>query len=202
MNTLSPTSAEENVYEAASVASTEYSHHSDDRPELELLSRSRSEYCPIVENPFTGEVIKPKAEDNSTHKPTTSKVRAATPDHTSTSEDTGTLDPMILVIPTSAKAYAGVQKFKDFIRCLPVHLAKMILSKLDMASLYNALCVSPNWRKLAEEVRMEFGVNQQLREEVMLMQVGVLGCCHRCCYCLFLMLLISSLYLVCIVLEQ
>ncbi|GFS02102.1 CMT1A duplicated region transcript 1 protein-like [Elysia marginata] len=163
------TVAEENVYEASSVASTEYSHHSEERPELGLLSASRTEYSPLVENPFTGEVI-PLRASNSAHV-NTSK-HPATPDHASTTEGTGTLDPMILVIPTSAKAYAGVQKYKDFIRCLPVHLAKMILSKLDMASLYNALCVSPNWRKLAEEVRLEFGVNQQLREEVMLMQVG------------------------------
>ncbi|KAK3759040.1 hypothetical protein RRG08_022029 [Elysia crispata] len=155
--------AEADVYEASSVASTTHSHHSEARPELELLSMSRTEYSPIVENPFTGEVIPVRASNS------TSKVPAM-PDHASTSGATDTLDPMILVIPTSAKAYAGVQRYKDFIRCLPVHLAKMILSKLDMASLYNALCVSPNWRKLAEEVRLEFGVNQQLREEVMLMQ--------------------------------
>lgn len=63
-------------------------------------------------------------------------------------------------------------RYKDFIRYLPVHLAKFILSRLDKATLYNALCVSKNWRKLAEEVHKEFFVNQQLLEEVMLMQVG------------------------------
>ncbi|GFO23350.1 F-box/WD repeat-containing protein 10 [Plakobranchus ocellatus] len=163
--------AEENFYEASSVTSTEYTHHSEDHPELELLSMSRTDYSAIVENPFTGEsVTLPVGAFGNKNTNRIAGGAAGSHDSASISEDTGTLDPMILVIPTSAKAYAGVQKYKDFIRCLPVHLAKLILSKLDMASLYNALCVSPNWRKLAEEVRLEFGVNQQLKEEVMLMQ--------------------------------
>jgi len=63
--------------------------------------------------------------------------------------------------------------FRDFIRSLPVHIAKYILGYLDIASLHNALCVSTNWRTLVEEVHNEFRVNQDLIEEVMLMQV-----CH------------------------
>ncbi|XP_035825379.1 CMT1A duplicated region transcript 1 protein [Aplysia californica] len=155
---------EDDIYEAASVLSTEHSHHSEDHPELELLSQSRLEYCPIAENPFTGQQIQlPKSR--STFSGDQSLDSESISDTASSS-----VDPMILVMPQSAKAYAGVARHKDFIRCLPVHLAKMILSMLDMATLFNALCVSPNWRKLVEEVRVEFRVNQQLKEEVMLMQ--------------------------------
>ncbi|CAL1542800.1 unnamed protein product [Lymnaea stagnalis] len=149
-------------YEAASIKSTEYSYHSFEHPELELLSRTRSVYTPVVVNPFTGETMTRKKQ-NSVSETTSYEM-------TLEDQPSCNVDPLLLVIPTSAKAYAGVSQHKDFIRCLPVHLAKMILSMLDMVSLYNALCVSPNWRKLADEVKSEIGVNQQLREEVMLMQ--------------------------------
>ena len=159
-------STENDIYESASIVPTEHSYHTDASPDLELMSQSRSEYNIITHNPFTGEELN------------IPKSKSPFPDDQSlgiesiSDSASSSVDPMILVMPHSAKAYAGVSRHKDFIRCLPVHLSKMILSMLDMATLYNALCVSPNWRKLVEEVRVEFGVNQQLREEVMLMQVG------------------------------
>ncbi|KAH9503984.1 F-box/WD repeat-containing protein 10 [Bulinus truncatus] len=153
----------EDCYETESIQSTEYSLHSDKHPDISLLSITRPEYNHITENPFSGELI--SLEEKS------SPLSEATTEGCSTSgSSVNTVDPLILVIPTSAKAYSGVSAYKDFIRCLPVHIAKMILSMLDMVSLYNALCVSPNWRSLAEEVKQEFGVNQQIREEVLLMQ--------------------------------
>lgn len=81
------------------------------------------------------------------------------------------LDPAYMVIPTSAKAYAGVAKHVDMVRQLPVHISKCILSYLDKTSLMNALLVSSCWRVLVEEVHRDTYVNQQLWEEVMLMQV-------------------------------
>ncbi|XP_059139668.1 F-box and WD repeat domain containing protein 10B-like [Physella acuta] len=149
-------------YEAASVISTEYSHHTSEHPELDLMLMSHSGYSNIVENPFTGEIIPYKEDKKYAHR--------SSDNQSVSGASLNSVDPLLLVIPTSAKAYSGVSQHKDFIRCLPVHLAKMILSMLDMVSLYNALCVSPNWRKLAEEVKVEFAVSQQLREEVMLMQ--------------------------------
>ena len=82
------------------------------------------------------------------------------------------LDPTCIVISTSTKAHAGVARYKDFIRCLPVHLSKMILGMLDQVTLFNCVCVSQAWRILTEEVHVEYFVNQQLWEEVMLMQVS------------------------------
>lgn len=81
------------------------------------------------------------------------------------------IDPACIVMPASTKAHSGVSKYKDFVRFLPVHLAKNILGFLDQSSLHNCICVSKNWRSLAEEVHKEFFVNQHLREDVMLMQV-------------------------------
>ena len=86
--------------------------------------------------------------------------------------DLSSLDPTCMVIPNSTKAHSGVARYKDFIRRLPVHLSKLVLGYLDRVSLNNCVCVSNNWRMLAEEVHREFFVQQSLREEVMLMQVS------------------------------
>lgn len=67
-----------------------------------------------------------------------------------------------------------VQHHKDFIRCLPVHLSKLILSFLDKASLTNCLCISRHWRILVEEVKKDAFILQDRVEEVMMMQVQFL----------------------------
>ena len=46
------------------------------------------------------------------------------------------LDPSCYVAPQSAKAHSGVAKYKDFVRDLPIHLAKMILGLLDEVMCY------------------------------------------------------------------
>ena len=85
----------------------------------------------------------------------------------------GEIDPTCLVVPGSSKAYSGVAKHKDFIRYLPIHISKCILGMLDQVSLFNCVCVSKNWRYVAEEVHKEYYINQHLQEEVMLMQVSL-----------------------------
>lgn len=67
----------------------------------------------------------------------------------------------------------GSEKYKDFIRCLPVHLSKRILGMLDKNSLTNCLCLSKHWRVLAEEVKQDYMVHQIMVEEIMLMQVVI-----------------------------
>ena len=64
------------------------------------------------------------------------------------------------------------EKYKDFLRCLPVHLSKRILGMLDKNSLTNCLCLSKHWRVLAEEVKSDYMVHQIMTEEIMLMQVS------------------------------
>ena len=66
----------------------------------------------------------------------------------------------------------GSEKYKDFLRCLPVHLSKRILGMLDKNSLTNCLCLSKHWRVLAEEVKQDYMVHQIMTEEIMLMQVS------------------------------
>ncbi|XP_070185909.1 F-box and WD repeat domain containing protein 10B-like isoform X2 [Littorina saxatilis] len=148
--------------ETASIASTEYSYRSEKHPELQLLTHARTDYSEFTTNPFTG-----------AHLPISRAAisRGDTADSASTcGTDTDSVDPAILIIPTSSKAYSGVARYKDFIGSLPVHLAKCILSFLHQASLFNALCVNLKWRTLVEEVHQEHFVGQSLWEEVMLMQ--------------------------------
>ena len=84
-------------------------------------------------------------------------------------------DDYVSVEPSSADMQLSsscllLQHNKDFIRCLPVHLSKLILSYLDKASLVNCLCISRHWRMLCEEVQRDVFVHQIMIEEVMMMQ--------------------------------
>lgn len=85
--------------------------------------------------------------------------------------DYASVDPSAVVVSPASLVHSGVCRFKDFIRCLPVHLSKFILGVLDKNSLTNCLCISKHWRILAEEVKQDFLVHQLMTEEVMLMQV-------------------------------
>ena len=151
--------------ERESIASSNYTFKTEEHPDLRLLTVASREYGTEAINPLTGETF-PGLDLGDA-------IENDAGDEDSIEESAlSSLDPAYIVIPTSAKAYAGVSKYMDLIRMLPVHISKMILGLLDEASLSNALCVSGYWRQLAEEVRNEFHVNQQLLEEFMLMQVG------------------------------
>ncbi|XP_060063470.1 F-box and WD repeat domain containing protein 10B-like [Ylistrum balloti] len=152
--------AEDDLLEAASIASTNYTYQSDERPDLDLLIRATPEYGIPKLNPLTGEelFLDDEIENDDSG------------DESFTSMDILSVDPACMVVPTSAKASSGVAKYKDFIRFLPVHIAKYVLGFLDIATLHNALCVSNYWSSLVEEVHKEFRINQDLCEEVMLMQ--------------------------------
>jgi hypothetical protein len=126
--------------------------------DLELLAATKAGYSTITHDPFTAERISAKRQPRKR-------------DRIESASDADSVDPALMIIPTSSKAYSGVTRHVDFIGSLPVHLAKFILSFLDKPSLYNALCVSAKWRFLVQEVRQEHFVNQSLWEEVMLMQV-------------------------------
>ncbi|XP_046584834.1 LOW QUALITY PROTEIN: CMT1A duplicated region transcript 1 protein-like [Haliotis rubra] len=147
--------------EASSVAASDYSFDSVDHRELLLLQQSSSHYDRIRTDPFTGESISEYDQGI---------INDDSGDETLTGSSDLSIDPACMVVSTSSKAYSGVSRYRDFIRLLPVHLSKYILSLLDRPSQQNALCVSQNWRVLIEEVHKEFYVNQQLWEEVMLMQ--------------------------------
>ena len=159
--------------EKESIASSNYTYKTDEHPDLQLLTSASRGYGTDTVNPLTGETF-PRLDLGD-------EIENDAGDEDSLEESAlSSLDPAYVVIPTSAKAYAGVSKYMDLIRMLPVHISKMILGLLDEASLSNAVCVNGYWRQLAEEVRNEFHVNQQLLEEFMLMQVGWAASGNKC----------------------
>lgn len=158
--------------ESSSICETEYSYRTDDHPELDLLISLSPDYGAPKRHPITGKRIR---------QPRTQIAEQYDfPDESSLYS----LDPALMVIPSSAKAHSGVAQFKDFIRYLPVHLAKYILRLLDEASLHAAKDVSPKWQVLVSEVKVELELNKKLMEEVMLMQVSSSVPYVGCCYCL------------------
>lgn len=67
-----------------------------------------------------------------------------------------------------------VPKYKDFIRQLPVYLAKSILNMLDTKSLEKCKLVSPYWKKMSLEVDDDATMTKMLYDDVMLLQVNFL----------------------------
>ncbi|XP_031824284.1 CMT1A duplicated region transcript 1 protein isoform X1 [Sarcophilus harrisii] len=63
-----------------------------------------------------------------------------------------------------------INKGKDFIRCLPVHISKYILGLLDKKSLNKCLFVSWHWSMLVEQVKKEQSTHQQVQNEITLLR--------------------------------
>nr|XP_006821837.1 PREDICTED: F-box/WD repeat-containing protein 10-like [Saccoglossus kowalevskii] len=146
-----------------------YSFDSEEHPEIDLLKLACSEYSVPVTNPFAEEF-----PEDSDHEIVEDDGESSILDSQS---EFSSIDPTCLVIPTTTRAILGVMKYKDFIRHLPVHLSKYILSFLDQPNLYNCLCVSKHWRVIVEEVHRDRDLNQAIWEEVMLMQgASAQGC--------------------------
>ena len=64
-------------------------------------------------------------------------------------------------------------KYKDFVRQLPIYLAKTILSLLDPRTLDKCKLVSNYWKKMAMEVEDETTMTRMLFDDMMLLQVIV-----------------------------
>ncbi|XP_077056463.1 F-box and WD repeat domain containing protein 10B isoform X3 [Siphateles boraxobius] len=79
-------------------------------------------------------------------------------------------DPALTVVPRSSKSLSGVSRHKDFIRRLPVGIAKIILGLLDKVSLYNCRCVSKHWQWLTDEILTEVEVKKNVEKQAMILQ--------------------------------
>ncbi|XP_009672186.2 F-box and WD repeat domain containing protein 10B isoform X3 [Struthio camelus] len=83
--------------------------------------------------------------------------------------------PGVTVVPASLQSASHVNKYKDFIRCLPTHLSAYILGLLDRKSLNTCAAVSKCWAFLAKKVKREH-VSQKIRQEEI---VCLQGSCPR-----------------------
>ncbi|NWJ10074.1 FBW10 protein, partial [Crypturellus undulatus] len=81
----------------------------------------------------------------------------------------------VSVVPGSFHSVFHINKYKDFIRCLPAHLSKYILGLLDRKSLSTCVAVSKCWAFLAKEVKREHVSQKITQEEIVCLQ----GSCPR-----------------------
>ncbi|KAM5308929.1 F-box and WD repeat domain containing protein 10B [Glossophaga mutica] len=65
---------------------------------------------------------------------------------------------------------SGVSKYRDFIRHLPIHLSKYILSMLDKSSLNRCTSVSQHWASLAQQVKMDLSMHTFIQNQIILLQ--------------------------------
>ncbi|XP_068118419.1 F-box and WD repeat domain containing protein 10B-like [Hyperolius riggenbachi] len=79
-------------------------------------------------------------------------------------------DPALMVVPTSFQSTSGVMKYRDFIRCLPVHLSKKILGYLKKKQLFGCLLVSHHWCYLTKELLLDLEAERLVRNEAMILQ--------------------------------
>ncbi|TFK04509.1 Sushi domain-containing protein 3 [Platysternon megacephalum] len=85
------------------------------------------------------------------------------------------IDPAPAVVPAAFQSASSVNKYKDFIRCLPTHLSKYILGFLDTKSLNRCTSVSQHWAFLAKQVKQEHLSHSLVLEEIVYLQ----GSCPR-----------------------
>ncbi|KAJ6660463.1 hypothetical protein lerEdw1_017887 [Lerista edwardsae] len=67
---------------------------------------------------------------------------------------------------TLKKTPAELNRFKDFIQCLPIHLSKRILGMLDHRSLGRCIFVSSYWSFLVKQVRKDISTHRALRRKI------------------------------------
>ncbi|KAM3921016.1 F-box/WD repeat-containing protein 10 [Leptodactylus fuscus] len=79
-------------------------------------------------------------------------------------------DPSLMVVLTSFQSTSGVRKYKDFIRCLPVHLSKKILGYLKKKHLFSCLFVSHHWCYLTKDLLLDLDAETLVRNEAMILQ--------------------------------
>ncbi|XP_029110071.1 CMT1A duplicated region transcript 1 protein [Scleropages formosus] len=157
--------------ETFSIPESHYSFKSDNHPELDLLICASSSYGALDQ----GWDLKPKDVTLETIEVQDPGLQneAKKDDSSTTGGETGSLcceDLALMVTPRSSKALSGVSRCKDFIRGLPVHLAKRILGLLDKAALLSCLYVSQHWRCLAKEVWVDWEFKRVLENRAVIAQ--------------------------------
>ncbi|XP_037665822.1 CMT1A duplicated region transcript 1 protein [Choloepus didactylus] len=65
---------------------------------------------------------------------------------------------------------SGFSKYRDFIRHLPIHISKHILSLLDKNSLNRCASVSRHWATLAQQVKMDHSMHAFIQTQIAVLQ--------------------------------
>nr|XP_006635506.1 PREDICTED: CMT1A duplicated region transcript 1 protein isoform X1 [Lepisosteus oculatus] len=172
--------------DSSSIPESHYSFRSEDHPELELLIQASSGYEPVTMETHTSvwalapvETLEDRDPEPSESGPleqspcTGEEEESHSPGRFLESDEDQSVssdDPALVTLPSSSQSLSGVGHYRDFIRRLPVHLAKHILGLLDNNSLVNCLFVSQHWRYLAEEIQKEVLVRRTVENQAMILQ--------------------------------
>ncbi|XP_016041971.2 F-box and WD repeat domain containing protein 10B isoform X2 [Erinaceus europaeus] len=82
----------------------------------------------------------------------------------------GAPSSLLLDLDTIRELSSGVSKYRDFIRYLPIHLSKYILSMLDKSTLNRCAYVSQHWATLAHQVKMDLSLHIYIQNEITFLQ--------------------------------
>ncbi|XP_056433653.1 F-box and WD repeat domain containing protein 10B [Gadus chalcogrammus] len=164
-----------NATEVDSIPDCASSFCSEDRPHLDLLRQAGSMFEPVSLCEDKNDAKRPTCLISTSFEPTIREparrkgawVRKGTP-----WEDPGSdgEDPALMVTPRSSAALSGVGRYRDFLRCLPVHLAKRILGLTDKLTLRCCRDVSQHWRYLADDLVLDQNAKKVVRNQVLIIQ--------------------------------
>ncbi|CAF3324694.1 unnamed protein product [Rotaria socialis] len=139
----------------------------DEDHKSDLNNNSRLGIASVLSNPSSLSLIQPSMPILKRPKTTTSASSMRQKSSVSFASSTGNLIDSDTEQPVSAKRHP---KYKDYIRQLPIYLAKLILCMLDTKSLDRCKHVSTYWKKLATEVEDEATMTKMLYDDMMLLQ--------------------------------
>ncbi|XP_069785657.1 F-box and WD repeat domain containing protein 10B isoform X2 [Narcine bancroftii] len=151
---------------------SKYSLKTDGRPELQELDDSWPPFTVISPDIMLSSFVKQPTEDID-HSPLGKRVSRTKKKHSRKVVQDAPANiesPAPIIVTSSSQATSGVSHYKDFIRCLPVHLAKYILGFLDEATLQNCMFVSQHWHYLAKEVMRDVLALHCIFHEVLKLQ--------------------------------
>ncbi|XP_020747910.2 F-box and WD repeat domain containing protein 10B isoform X3 [Odocoileus virginianus] len=77
---------------------------------------------------------------------------------------------VLLDLDTVRELSSGVSRYRDFIRQLPIHLSKYILSLLDRSTLNRCSFVSQHWAALAQQVKTDLSMHSFIQHQIAFLQ--------------------------------
>ncbi|KAB0367684.1 hypothetical protein FD755_021008 [Muntiacus reevesi] len=77
---------------------------------------------------------------------------------------------VLLDLDTVRELSSGVSRYCDFIRQLPIHLSKYILSFLDRSTLNRCSFVSQHWAALAQQVKTDLSMHSFIQHQIAFLQ--------------------------------
>ena len=145
--------------EEESLASSDFSFHTDQHPDIYLLAEASANFDPL--NKIDSE------SDLNYSQEQFDDLSITSDDHLSSSSS---LDPRLLIVTNSKQALSGVARFSDFISKLPIHLAKKIIGLLNVHNQSSAALVNKVWHNIVRQVQYELRIRREIAEEAVMMQ--------------------------------